>query len=329
MIASGGTGCILQAEDLKLKRTVALKVLNFDAHADETMRQRFVREAELLAMLAHPNIVPVYDLVWENGMPLFYSMKLVKGRTLHEILGDLGRGDRPTCQTYPLDHLLHIFLKICDAITFAHSKGILHLDLKPGNVMVGEFGEVMVMDWGSARQVREGPANPVAGTPPPREHGRGHAADGTPEYMSPEQADGPGGEPDERSDVYALGGILCAMLALRDPAGSSDPAGRKPGPPGPLSAPQVHRGPAALWSVARKALQIRQNQRYASVAALAADIQSFQRGFATTAEDAGTLKQLELFILRHRTVCLSLAVLLAGAAVSNLMQRLTAERTRG
>ena len=328
MIARGGSGSILQAEDLKLKRTVALKVLNFDAHADETMRQRFVREAELLAMLAHPNIVPVYDLVWENGMPLFYSMKLVKGRTLQAILNDLRQGDNRTCLDCPLDHLLGIFLKICEAVTYAHSKGVLHLDLKPGNVMIGEFGEVLVMDWGSARPVREETADPAPEALPAQEPQHLDAMDGTPEYMSPEQVDGQMGEINERSDVYALGGILRAMLAARPHGHSHELAGGKPGQPDRQHPPPPRHGPAALWSVAGKALQTRQNQRYPSVAALAADIQSFQRGFATLAEDAGTLRQLELLLLRHRAACFSLAVLLAGAAISNLVTRPPAFRRK-
>ena len=147
----GGMASILEAGDTKLKRTVAIKVMNLAAESHGSARQRFLREAEVLAMLAHPNIVPIYDIVWENGVPLFYSMKLVKGRTLQAILNDLRQQVPEVLREFTLDRLLLIFRKVCGTIAFAHSKGVLHRDLKPDNMMVGEFGEVLVMDWGLAR----------------------------------------------------------------------------------------------------------------------------------------------------------------------------------
>ena len=150
-ISTGGMGSVLEAHDAKLDRTVAIKVMLLEANADARMRQRFLREAQVLAKLAHPNIVPIYDIVWEDGMPLFYSMKLVKGRTLQAILTDLRKQVPETLRDYSLDRLLTIFRKVCDAIAFAHSQGVLHRDLKPENIMVGEFGEVLVMDWGLAK----------------------------------------------------------------------------------------------------------------------------------------------------------------------------------
>jgi serine/threonine protein kinase len=153
-ISTGGMGSVLEAHDAKLDRTVAIKVMLLEANADARMRQRFLREAQVLAKLAHPNIVPIYDIVWEDGMPLFYSMKLVKGRTLQAILTDLRKQVPETLRDYSLDRLLTIFRKVCDAIAFAHSQGVLHRDLKPENIMVGEFGEVLVMDWGLAKLLR-------------------------------------------------------------------------------------------------------------------------------------------------------------------------------
>ncbi|MDZ4405282.1 serine/threonine-protein kinase [Prosthecobacter sp.] len=158
-ISSGGMGSVLEAQDAKLKRTVAIKVMLLEANANAAMRQRFIREAEVLAKLAHPNIVPIYDIVWEDGLPLFYSMKLVKGRTLQAILLDLRKGVPETLRDYLLDRLLTIFRKVCDAIAFAHSQGVLHRDLKPENIMVGEFGEVLVMDWGLAKLIKDGSAD--------------------------------------------------------------------------------------------------------------------------------------------------------------------------
>ncbi len=232
-IARGGMGSVLEAADSKLKRTVAVKIMHLDAAADVSARQRFLREAEVLAQLAHPNIVPIYDIVWEDGLPLFYSMKMVKGRTLQAILNALRDHDPKALGDYTLDRLLLIFRKVCDAIAFAHNQGVLHRDLKPENIMVGEFGEVLVMDWGLARrlgdyqtmgQEDEGiqPVSlaeclPLALSLQTLQG----SVMGTPQYMSPEQAMGLIDELDERSDIFSLGGILYAILTLRPPVEGS------------------------------------------------------------------------------------------------------------
>ena len=347
-IARGGMGSILTAEDQRLKRTVALKVLLLDAHADETLRRRFLREAEVLALLAHPNIVPIYDIVWEDGMPLFFAMKMVKGRTLQAILNDLREQDPEVLLEYPLNHLLVIFRKVCDALAFAHSKGVLHRDLKPENVMVGEFGEVLVIDWGLAKILGEEPAEENRESQ--IDDSIGHVAGrtlagavmGTPEYMSPEQAMGQVRDLDERSDIYSLGAMLYAILNLRPPVAAkstnktqeNDGRGRITTPSSPqtgthskgkkigggtvLEAKQIDplphvaggRVPAPLSSVAMKALEIDKAKRYSSVSAFAADIDSHQGGFATNAQQAGALRQVQLLIWRHRAVTISMAALL-------------------
>ncbi|MEO6740436.1 MAG: protein kinase [Chthoniobacteraceae bacterium] len=153
-IARGGMGSILEAADCKLGRIVAVKIMLSEMGADAEQRQRFINEAEVLARLAHPNIVPVYDIGRDEGGHIFYTMKLVKGRTLRAILDGLREGDADTAGHYTLDRLLTVFRKVCDALAFAHSRGIIHRDLKPENIMVGEFGEVLVMDWGLAKQMR-------------------------------------------------------------------------------------------------------------------------------------------------------------------------------
>ncbi len=350
-IARGGMGSVMVAEDNKLKRTVAVKVMLQDADASPAMRRRFLREAEVLAMLAHPNIVPIYDIVWEDGLPLFYSMKLVKGRTLQQILHHLRDEDPGDLREFTLDRLLLIFRQVCDAIAFAHSKGVLHRDLKPENVMVGEFGEVLVMDWGLAKLRHDEARMTNEETPQgssfairnstfraTSDAAIGGTLDGavigTPEYMSPEQAAGQGDELDERSDIFSLGGILYAILTLRPPveggtleevlskvktatitAPADMPCGTETQGKArtrgealeakwikPLPHLPGGRVPNALSSVAMKALQLDKDRRYPSVAALSADIEAYQRGFATGAENAGLTTQLSLLIKRHKAV---------------------------
>lgn len=156
-IARGGMGAVLDARDNRLGRSVAMKVmLHREAGAAE--RQRFLQEARVLSQLAHPNIVPVYDLGADAQGRLFYTMKLVQGVTLHDMIEKLKTGDKETLAKYPLNTLLNIFQKAGDAVAFAHSRGIIHRDLKPQNIMVGVFGEVLVMDWGLAKILPGSPA---------------------------------------------------------------------------------------------------------------------------------------------------------------------------
>ena len=149
-IARGGMGAVLDARDQKLGRSVAMKVM-LRRNASEEEQQRFLQEARVLGQLAHPNIVPVHDVGTDEQGRLFYTMKLVQGVTLHDVIGKLKAGDKETLAKYPLNALLTVFQKVCDAVAFAHSRGVIHRDLKPQNIMVGEFGEVLVMDWGLAK----------------------------------------------------------------------------------------------------------------------------------------------------------------------------------
>tara|TARA_R110002096_G_scaffold285473_1_gene479276 strand:+ start:2539 stop:3159 length:621 start_codon:yes stop_codon:yes gene_type:complete len=142
-IAQGAMGAILTAEDCKLGRTIAVKVMLDEAGISEEQQLRFVQEAAVLGKLQHPNIVPVYDLGRDAAGSLYYSMKLVKGRTLQDIINDLRKEDPTALAHYTLDRLLTIFRKICDALAFAHAENIIHRDLKPENIM---FGEVLAMD---------------------------------------------------------------------------------------------------------------------------------------------------------------------------------------
>jgi tetratricopeptide (TPR) repeat protein len=207
-IARGGMGRVLAAHDLALERDVALKVLLPGAAAD-----RFVRESKITARLPHPGIPPVHALgTLADGSP-FLAMKLVAGQTLAV---EMRTADRP--------RLLQAFAQVCQAVGFAHSRGVIHRDLKPANVMVGAFGEVQVMDWGLAKDLasreREQPEELVLdadapGSPEDAAQTQAGQVMGTPAYMAPEQARGEAS--DARADVFALGGILCAILTGQAP----------------------------------------------------------------------------------------------------------------
>ena len=365
-IARGGMGAILEANDRLLGRTVAMKVVLGES-ASEDARMRFVREATVLGQLEHPNIIPIHELGTDENDNLFYTMKMVEGRTLQAIINDLKEGDPATIEHYSLDRLLTVFLKVCDAMAFAHSKGIIHRDLKPENVMVGAFGEVLVMDWGLAKILKdvaqtadelvqqqqllaEVDAPPSASALPTGfqeltdSQMRGSSGDltmegavmGSPQYMPPEQAEGRITEIDDRSDIYSLGGILYAILTLRPPirgktvrqvldnvksGNITPPTEYNPGgseakqepvkDPGTATAlPHCPGGkvPSALSAVTMKAMAQKASARYLSVSKLSAEIDSFQHGHATTAEDISAIGELFLLIKRNKGISIAAAI---------------------
>lgn len=340
ILAKGGMGAILSARDNSIQRTVAVKVILTGADASEEHIQRLVSEARITGQLEHPSIVPLHELgVTADGV-VYYTMRLVEGVTLSEVLENIRLKDQATLNKYPLRTLLTVFQKVCDAVAFAHSRGVMHRDLKPDNIMLGEFGEVFVMDWGLAKRVRGGreletTQLTAAGL------GELHTdsfktlsgqVKGTPRYMAPEQAEGRVEDIDERTDIYALGAILYTILTLHPPvtgdsvnevltrvaSGAITPPTSynprnthitritRPLPPAqPIAPPLDHcpdrRIPAALSAVAMKALARDRAKRYQTVAALQQDIAAYQGGFATTAEGASALRLLLLLVRRHRT----------------------------
>ena len=384
-IARGGMGAILEANDRLLGRTVAMKVV-LENRASEDARMRFIREATVLGQLEHPNIIPIHELGKDDDANLFYTMKMVEGRTLQAIINDLKKGDSSTIEHYTLDRLLTAFAKVCDAMAFAHSKGIIHRDLKPENVMVGAFGEVLVMDWGLAkilkdvaqtadeleqRQALVSPVDEASESALPtgfqeltdsQMHGSSEdltmdgAVMGSPQYMPPEQAEGRVADIDERTDIYSLGGILYAILTLRPPikgksvvqvlvnvksGNITPPTEYNPGgseakqqtaknvkDPGTATAlPHCPGGkvPTALSAVTMKAMAPKASARYLSVSRLTGEIDSFQHGHATTAEDISRMGELFLLIKRNKGISVAAAIsvcliaLLTGGFLSKVL----------
>ena len=238
LLGRGGMGAVYRATDTTLGRDVALKVLTVAGDAPE-IASRLAKEARVLARLEHPGIVAVHDAgILEDGRP-FYVMRLVQGKRLDDFARDARRGDK-----------LRVFLSVCDAVQYAHARGVIHRDLKPDNIMVGEFGEVLVLDWGVAK-VRGDTA-----ILSPHTASQGTADGmivGTPGFMAPEQAAGGAANADERSDVYGLGAILPSILAA-----------------GETSAP--------LAAIAAHAMAAAPSDRYPRADALAADVRQWLDG---------------------------------------------------
>jgi serine/threonine-protein kinase len=216
-IGSGGMGEVLLVQDRDLRREVAMKVMKRDLALLDEHRLKFVAEAQATSQLEHPGIPPIHDLgLTADGKP-YFTMKLVRGTTLRDVLQGLLLGRKEYRKEYTLHRLMTILERICEALHFAHEKGVLHRDLKPENIMLGDFGEVHVMDWGIARvrgeEVDTEDQIQTAGTDAGLQTMDG-AIKGTVPYMSPEQASGRVTKMDRRSDVWSLGCILYEMLTL-------------------------------------------------------------------------------------------------------------------
>jgi hypothetical protein len=229
-VGRGATGMVLRGTDVKLRREVALKVTALPrGELPTALYARFVEEAQITAQLEHPNVVPIHDFGVDPKGHAYFSMKLVRGQSLKSILDKRAEGDPATMSEFGLRRLLDVFLQVCQALEYAHARGVVHRDLKPANIMVGDFGEVLVMDWGIAkligRKERAAP-RPEQDVSSVRAEGDALATQhgmvlGTPAYMAPEQARGD--EVDERSDLYSLGVILYEVLCSHVPFDADDP----------------------------------------------------------------------------------------------------------
>ncbi len=308
--ARGGLGRVMRARDRRLGRVVAVKEL---LRTSDLAQQLFVREAMITARLEHPGIVPVHEAGrWATGDP-YYVMKLVSGRTLKEVIA----GARTLVDRLAL--LPHL-IAVCEAVGYAHSEQVVHRDLKPTNVLVGEFGETVVIDWGLARDLRVIDAVPlpdavaIGGSPPIGATVTGRII-GTPQYMAPEQARGEAVGP--TGDVYALGAMLYELLSGHPPIEGDSVKSLldqvHAGPPRALHAiaPEV---PADLDAIVTKAMARAPRDRYPTARELAADLKRFTTGQLVTAQRYGTWRLLRRWIVRHRGYVAMASI--AGVAIA-------------
>jgi|GEM_PF-4813333 len=298
-LGRGGMGRVIRARDRRLGRDVALKEL---IEAAPGTRERFIREARITARLQHPAIVPIYEAAaWPNGEP-FYAMKLVSGVTLTQKICDA------TTQPKRMA-LLRELHTVAEAVSYAHSQGVIHRDLKSSNVIVGPFGQTLVVDWGLAKELdRDDGALDEPNRAKAPELTRVGAVVGTPAFMSPEQA--LGHEVDAATDVFALGAVLFHILTGAPPyvAESSDAVLEKARAGAP---PPLPKGTAPeLIAIYRRATSRRPEQRYASAAEFAGDLRSFQEGRLVGAHDYSLWLLVQRWFQRHRLL-VSLSALFA------------------
>jgi len=326
-VGQGGMALVHAARDTELLRKVAIKSMGADVSRDAGMRARFLREVQITAQLEHPHVVPVYSLeAAAQGLPA-YTMKLIQGRTfeayLDETIASYRQGQQPD-ESHNLPTRLEHFLKVCDAIAYAHDKGVVHRDLKPANVMIGRHNEVYVMDWGICRLMDESGGETLAGTAASVDQDAARTQAGlvvgTPRYMAPEQAEGRNEAIGPHSDQCALGLMLHELVTLRSPyAGDTavdvlvNAARNRVEPMSPaFSGMPV---PRELKAIVARATSLHPADRYPSVHALAADIRRYLHGEAVLAKPDNLWQRAARALARHRqATLLGLFALIAVAA---------------
>ena len=313
----GGMKKILRTKDEVTGREVAMAVIS-EEEPTRTTIENFLREARITAALQHPNIVPVYDIgINDDDMP-YFTMKLLEGEPL-----DIFLKKKP-----PLPELVEIFKKICDGTAYAHSRGIIHLDLKPANIYIGRFGDVIICDWGLARLVNSDENDSLIIDDDSLDAAEvthmtlNGELKGTPGFMAPEQAR-PKSFKDQRTDIFTLGALLYSMLTGKvpfegktveevcDKTLKDDPI-----PPSKATDRVI---PPSLEAICMKAMAKSPVDRYSSVEEIIQEIDNYQAGFATEAENAGTIRQLQLLYKRHRLLSLAIAAVLTVALTATII----------
>ncbi len=317
-LTEGGTATLQTCLDKNLHRTVVYKTLHPHLRDDESETRRFLREARVTSMIPHPGTVPVYELGRDRMGVMYFTMKQLKGNDLRSILMDLSAKNRKTEARFPLPVLVDVLIQACQTVAYAHAQGVIHRDLKPANILVGKFGEAMVLDWGLAKVKGEDEELDI-----PVKRGKEAVSMeltqpgkrfGTPLYMSPEQARGDA-DLDERSDVYNLGSILFEVLTLhslvwgRDVDECMHQILERPTPVPSVFAPE-RSVPRELEAICLKALQRDPADRYDTVEAMMEDLLAYRAGDRVSVCTYGWINHWERWRDRHK---LALAVIAAGA----------------
>jgi len=335
LIDKGGMGIVYEVRDQRLNRSVALKVMMQTEDKNPDLTQRFIEEAQVTSQLEHPNIIPLHELAVDGEGRMFFTMKLVRGETLATLLSRWREQETSATLLY---EALTIVIKVCDALAFAHSKGVVHRDIKPANIMIGEYGEVLVMDWGIARVLSKQSSAQDRTRRAPRTAYRDRGAldigtttaltldgdiIGTPGYMAPEQARGDIAEIDGRTDIYSVGAIIYELLAgVRAITGATSDVVSKTidgviVPPSELAPDRAI--PGELEAVAMKAMSLAMADRYQNMRELAHDLESYLAGRSVSAKRDSMAETVLKMVRRNLPITITIAVATAALLITSVI----------
>ena len=280
-LARGGSAILRTCLDNNLGRRVVMKTLHSHLADREYPRARFLREARVTAQLQHPNTIPVYEIGQDLEHRLYFTMKKVTGDTLRDIIEKQSLKDAEACRVYNLDRMLGALIQVCNALDYAHAHGVVHRDVKPENILAGNFGQIMLLDWGVAKVWAQEGDLPEAEIIEHEELTDMGQRPGTPLYMSPEQVRGGGKNIDARTDVYSIGVVLYEILTLKEPLRGDSVAETfemilKEGPIPPAERTPERHIPHPLAAITMKAMEKEPADRYQTMAELIDALREFR-----------------------------------------------------